>query len=226
MRAQVFLKTSRKTCDRSPFQSLFGVEVVTAKLSGSTADRPVAQMRPCAPVRNVARFKNSSKWNPCNFHEWSPPDSDSYDCNNGTEHRSTRGRNAHGRGVVQAYTSCPADIGRNYYNESGGCSEYLAYEFSILGHEMELFELDRKGIVLFFSKDNHVDKLRFPALRIESPNIDCHGSDWGESDIGSWKTTTNARSSRKTSADAAIRLDSAVFSDPSLACYNPLHDPT
>ena len=168
------------------------------------------------------------EWNSCTYHEWSPPNSDFYNYNSNTQQRSTRGNNQHGGGRASLDApSCPSDSDGDGVNDAGGCKEALSRGFSVDGHRMELYELDGKWIGRWFSSDTLVETLRFPGLEIAARDIDCDDADYcSESEVGRWRSPSNASSSGKTSAKAAIQIVRAVFSDPDSDCpCDPLLDP-
>lgn len=158
------------------------------------------------------------EWNSCTFHEWSPPNNDFYNHNNGTEQKSTRSMNLHGSGSVNLSVSCPYDSDGDYYNESGGCAEVLENGFNIAGHRMELYELDGKRIGRWFSKDTKVGTLRFPMLRVSTSSDLCDVGGCSKSSIGTWSSSSRSSSTRKASAKAAIQLTQVFYSDPYSNC--------
>ena len=169
------------------------------------------------------------EWNSCTTHsQWSPPNSDFYNYNNNTQQKSTRGNNQHGGGrATLDAPSCPSDSDGDGVNDAGGCKEALSRGFSLSGHRMALYELDGKWIGRWFSSDTHVETLRFPTLTIAARDINCDDADYcGKSKVGTWRSPSNASSSSKTSAKAAIQIIRAVFSDPDSNCpCDPQVDP-
>lgn len=163
------------------------------------------------------------EWNSCTtYSQWSPPNSDFYNHNNHTQQKSTRGNNQHGGGrATLDAPSCPSDSDGDGVNDAGGCKEALSRGFTLSGHRMELYELDP------WSPDTHVETLRFPILEIAAQDIDCDDADYcGKSKVGKWRSPSNASSSSKTSAKAAIQIIQAVFSDPDSDCpCDPQVDP-
>lgn len=162
------------------------------------------------------------EWNSCTTHsQWSPPNSDFYNYNNNRQQKSTRGDNQHGGGYATLGAPCPSDSDGDGVNDEGGCKATLSRGFSVRGHRMELYELDPA------SPDTHVETLRFPTLTIAAGSLKCSADYCGKSAVGGWQSPSNARSSSKTSAKAAVQIIRAVFSDPDSDCpCDPQVDPS
>lgn len=159
------------------------------------------------------------EWNSCTFHEWSPPNDDFYNHDDGTEQKSTRGTNHHGSGSANLSVSCPYDSDGDYYSESGGCAEVLENGFDITGHSMDLYELDGKGrIGRLFSKDTKVGTLKFPMLKVSTSSDLCDVGSCSESAVGGWSSSSTSKSTSKASAKAAIQVTQAIYSDPYSNC--------
>ena len=89
---------------------------------------------------------------------------------------------------------------------------------------MELYELDGWWIFrrVGLHDDDFVTTLEFPTLTGALSGVSCDIYECTGGRTGSWKNSTG---SDTVSAQAAVRITGAQFTDPSESCCNPLTDP-
>ena len=131
----------------------------------------------------------------------------------------THSVNTHGSGILSLTVSCPVDADGDHYPDEGGCEDALDHGFDLLGHRMELWELDH-----WRPWDDHVGTMYSPTLSASGngTNCDTNGCDAGP--VGSYRSKLSGTSA--VLAKAAVRVTAAWFSDEVGLCCDPLEDPT
>ena len=134
--------------------------------------------------------------------------------------------NDHSGGEVGIAVSCPVDDDGDFYPDSGGCEDLLTIGFDLRGHDMELYELDGwwKFRRIGLHDDDYVGTLYFPTLdrALSGVRCDLYGCTGGRT--GRWRDP-KSNSTSKVDAEAALRIRSARFIDPTEQCCDPLNAP-
>ena len=163
------------------------------------------------------------EWNSCtsSVEEFRPPHPGFYNYANNTEEitKFPSTGNVHGNGAISVVVSCPTDTNGDYYADSGGCRDLLATGFSVSGHAMELWELDH-GVV-----DDQIGWLTFPTLAATVDSSDCTVYSCSGGSDGTYRSKISYNSISTVSANAAIQIRSAEFSDAFGNCCDPLSNP-